>query len=458
LIQVKDASTNEIRYSIADGEAWNVIMENEWGMGINPPQEILLGETIYFQAVKDPIQTSNNEKNIIIVPLKKLSDKIAPTLQDAKFKVAKIDGDELGVYYDEYKDEDGNKLESGIIRLIGRYWRESEKHTVMLTAKTSDGSRSGHMLVEVKKPAQLFDKNVPNNKKPYTTTINIKREPLNIDELCIKYADSIGISPQFIKGQMFQESDHTGGSFNPSYRYEPWRDQYFADPDRNDNWKYYKKQPFWITDESPMGDGEVIPMDHQNVHPIYYPTDHLTQAQYALNHWNDMYWDSKKIEVIGSSDLTIQWWQYYIEAYISSLLFTITPYLIPDNFATNTLKDYIQSEYTDYAQTRKCASYGLIQILYTTAYDQGYNKGLSVESSSAPENLNYEKIEMPLYKSFTLKNLHLDFGENNSTIPEGNWPKGWEKTWKDSWKRYNHKSTYGSEVLNNSKKFYPQAE
>jgi hypothetical protein len=117
------------------------------------------------------------------------------------------------------------------------------------------------------------------------------------------------------------------------------------------------------------------------------------------------------------------------------------------------------NNYTAYAQTRKCASYGLIQMLYTTAQEQGYNEGESIESSSAPEKLNDELVAMPLYKTFTLANLCLEFNvENPTEIPICNWPKGWEQTWKDSWKKYNKRSTYGSDVFNNSKQFYPQAE
>jgi hypothetical protein len=97
-------------------------------------------------------------------------------------------------------------------------------------------------------------------------------------------------------------------------------------------------------------------------------------------------------------------------------------------------------------------------MLYTTAYDMGYNKGESIESSSAPEELNDETVETPLYKKFIEKNLRRQFGEDNPTVPESNWIKGWEQTWKESFKIYNKDPKYGSDVFTHSNKFYPQSK
>ncbi|MEK6755485.1 MAG: hypothetical protein AABZ02_04965, partial [Bacteroidota bacterium] len=63
---------------------------------------------------------------------------------------------------------------------------------------------------------------------------------------------------------------------------------------------------------------------------------------------------------------------------------------------------------------------------------------------------------MPLYRSFTEKNLQLQFARGNGVVPEANWPKGWEQTWMDSFKNYNNDPGYGVSVLDHARKFYPQ--
>ena len=360
-------------------------------------------------------------------------------------------GRRLGVYW-EKKKPDGTDLPSGMIRLIGRYWHEDSVYKVKL--KATYGEKEITKDIVVKKPAKLHDPKV--FKSPYRTTQNIRGKTVDIDELCIKYGGKIGIPPHVIKGQMFQESDKTDNKFNPSYRYEPWQDYNFV------HGKYansYKKQPFWVTGEGPypMGKGEAIPLDHQNVKPRYYPINPITIADFVLDNWN-LYWDSINYKVINSDDLTKRWWNIYIVTTIVRSLFPAYFQEDPYTYAMRFLHAWITANYRDYAQTRKCASYGLIQMLYTTAVRQGYNLGKTIDSSSAPEKLNDENIEMPLYEVFTLRNLRKQFGGEKAIIPEFNWVNGWENTWIESFKSYNGASGYGISVFNHSKKFYPQAK
>jgi len=421
--------------------------------------EILLGETKYYQAKPDP----NNNAGLIFVEMSETSSWVAGG-QPAQFTVtAEKPTNKLGVYY-EFRDNDALKLAGDMIRLIGRYWRQDTTYKVRLNA--TSGTRSGSIVIEVKKPTRLHDSEV--FPKPFKTTENIRGLPLDIDELCIRYGGSIGIPPQVIKGQMFQEGDKSGDRINPSYRYEPWQDSRFANQANRENALAYAQQPFWVTGKppKPMGLGKAIPAqhtpdEHKNVMPIYYPETSTTIAEFALGHWEKIYWNSKDYKIPGSAELTRIWRERFLRYFVQALTVrTSPPVANPDQLATFSVKQYVRDNYTALAQTRKAASYGLVQIIYTTAIMPmlGFNKGKSVDASSSPEELSDETIEMPFYESFTEKNLRRVFGDKNAIVPEGDWAKGWEGTWKESFKPYNDDPPYAKSVFNHAKKFYPQAK
>jgi hypothetical protein len=414
------------------------------------PSDILLGETKYYTAKPDPDQFSN------LIITESSSPKLGDGDKRVKFEDPQIADDavnneKIGVYWD-YLKSDGKGLDSGVVRVIGRYWKQDTTYKVKLHAVLKELGREGAVEIEVKKPAKLHDATVFS--KPYNTTQNIRGESLDIDALCIEYGGKIGIPPQVIKGQMFQESDHTGDRFNPSYRYEPWQDYDFVYNNKQENSDAYMKQPFWVTGESPnpMGEGKDVPRDHQNVKPIYYPTEPISIADYAFQHW-DEYCSQSSNTIIDSPPLT-KTYREYLEACKDA-------WLIPFSgegqysLAKKLIQAKIKEKYIDPAQTRKAASYGFIQMLYTTALEQGFNAGKSISSSLAPEELNDELIEMPFYKKFTEKNLRSLFSGN---VPVSQWPDGWEKTWMNSFKKYNHKPEYPLSVFNNAKKFYPQSK
>jgi hypothetical protein len=433
-------------------------MENVWGWGVGEPESILLGQTIYLQAVAYPARPTT----IFFVPLSNPSERLNPQLAGVRFTVESESGDKLGIYYDEKLDEDGNSLRSDMLRITGRFWKQivskNDKYVVEIAATAS--GRSGKIQFEVKKPARLFDEDVFDY--PYDHTRNIRNEPLDIDSLCIWYGGRIGIPPQVIKGQMFQESDKTGNQFNPSYRYEPWADYGFASKKLNpSHWKDYRKQPFWVTGElqKPMGLGKDVPMDHRNVRPLYYTTDAMTIANYVIKYWPE-YWKSAKSEMVEAKDLTQMWRAKFRTYFVQSLLFPISPpYALPQQRATSDLQQCIKDKYSDLAQTRKSASYGLIQLMYTTAFQPlGFNIGKPIDGSSSPEELNDEVIEMPFYQVFTEKNLTLQLNEEHAPNLNWNWPGGWENTWKNSFGPYNRSDKYATDVFNNAKYFYPQPQ
>jgi hypothetical protein len=454
LIQVKDASTNEIRYSITDGEAGNVILENEWGMGINPPQEILLGETIYFQAVKDPIQTPNHEKNIIIVPLKKLSDKIATTLQDAKFTVSRFKGDEdkLGVYYDTKIDSDGTNLEPGIIRLVGRYWKPGDGNEYIVKLEASTWDRYGHMYVQVKKPIVLGDPSLTDENR-HTKVKDVLGNDLWLDEWIIKYAGEYGIFPQIIKAQIQCESN-----FKPAYRWEPFKD---AEEQREGN---FKGSRYKITlDPRSEGNPPIPWEDHKNARPIYPHGEYMTiwDRFYNNSTWlnpsaSSNTYDGKRSngEYIWSIDDADGWESKFLKA-ISNIENSVDD---ARTLANKWLHDkYRKIDQT--AQTRIVASYGFLQMLYTSAvYLRNYHKDLMNGTCYAhlPEYLNETENNFNYaipYLASILSNVIKELSDK-----DGNWPLGYEAKMKIALNSYNgrkDRNSYGKNVLNVRNIYYP---
>jgi hypothetical protein len=420
---------------------------------------ILLGETKYYQAIPDT--NPKNTDKLIFREMhetngwKRGGDSIKYTVSP-EFPSYK-----LGVYY-EFRDNDGIALEKDLIRLVGRYWTPDTTFKVRLKADSEDGKRHGKIVIGVMKPKRLYK--LASSLPWYNEAWGIRYNRIDIDSLCIWYGGNIGIPPQVIKGQMFQESYKEGGNFWPSYRYEPWADYGFVHQKNKSYALAYMEQPFWVTGKppKPMGSGKDIPpkdtpLGHYNVKPIFYTTEPVTIADYVINHW-DKYFLQSRDSIIGSKALTDKF-RDFLNTYNDILL--LSPFILGDPYsiATSFILGDIHEKYTDYAQTRKAASYGFIQMLYTTAQNMGYNVGKSIDESFGPEELNDETIEMPLYKKFTERNLRIDFeDEKIPVIPEANWPKGWEQTWMDSFWIYNSGDGYSASVFNHAKKFYPQSK
>ncbi len=103
------------------------------------------------------------------------------------------------------------------------------------------------------------------------------------------------------------------------------------------------------------------------------------------------------------------------------------------------------------AQTRIASSYGLLQMLYSTALDQGYREDIS----HLPENLNITdttmNLSIPYQKSLLIQNI-------GASIESGeNWPDGFEKDLYDYiYSNWNTRPTYNDEVFQKSRNYLPQ--
>jgi hypothetical protein len=227
------------------------------------------------------------------------------------------------------------------------------------------------------------------------------------------------------------------------------------------------EQPYWI--EPGIGDGmgtvngaEPVPTDHHNVRPILsfltpYPTTPIKIGDYVADNL-DEYHSGKKLNKVfnskkigGPGKLQETWKKlkkYYLQyggddaEYICDIM----------------IKVYLRQTFTEYAQTRKAASYGYFQMLYTTAIlagRQGPNYPRRPGNYPAPEKMADEDIFTPYILKFIKDNVKRTLGVNKS-FDSNNWKDGFEQGWLDSYYIYNQRPGYNSEVLSNSTYFLPR--
>ncbi|MGD1044782.1 MAG: hypothetical protein ABR936_05580 [Bacteroidota bacterium] len=441
--------------------------------------EILLGQAKYYQAI-------TNRNQLVIVESTK------PELQggasDVTFEVVKVSRDTLGVYYDN-KDEQGNDLPLGMIRLIGVYWDGGEPFKVRLTAKKRSFpiiAEIGYTLSQLAEMRESYEAAsvVVDVKAPYSlgtasnTVTDCFGNSIDIDELIIKFAGENGIPPQLIKGQMEKES-----SFKPKWRYEPFQDAQKTIKD-----KIFNNNKFVITDNSM---GSSFPPSHSNssVYPTFYIQSQIKISRYLYDNWENRYvrygeTDNDPDLILGSKNLNDQWnaeWKK-IKDKVKN----------PKDSAHTFVKSLIMDTSTTFgkgfdrlAQTRIVTSYGFIQMMYTTAITDGkFNAETEgrygptdtqymdkTNSSKYPEMLNEQNILMPRYCDFLLGKLHLLF---NSSIPESQWKitnrkikingkictfncNGFEECWKNAIQLYNfYEPGYGNDVWNRAQNYLPK--
>jgi len=440
-------------------------MENDWEWGTHEPGPILLGQTIYFQAVADPI----NEKRLFFNRLKQTSEKHDPELQGVQFTVELVQGDILGVYY-EKKDEEGTDLRSDILRVIGRYWKEvkSDKDKYIVRIKATSPGRSGEIQVQVNRPDMLGDPNLTDDARKSQVT-DVSGNTLKLDDLIILYAGQTGIPPQIIKGQIEHETQ-----FQPSWRYEPFtdlnvqkdrsiggtRDRYLA-----------ASLPFNIVSGQTITG---LPSSHTNVHPTPYNTTPQGIGDFLVAYWSSRYVKkgngSDPDTIIASPELTQRWSELY-----DSFQEWDNIEDVPDDqlrkavhvrLKAEVLDGTADKDYTLTAQTRKMTSYGFIQMMYIKAVDSWFKETGSLyaaegssyvdktDGSLYPEKLNEQNFLFPRYVDLTLQ--HLRASLPGSLIPQANWQDGFEKAWTKALKKYNPgESNYGKAVMGSSNNYLP---
>jgi hypothetical protein len=254
--------------------------------------------------------------------------------------------------------------------------------------------------------------------------------------------------------------------------------------DSVNNAKYIKKSstenyPF-VVKINPNSMGGDFPAGHTNVTPIQYPTTPIIIADLLGNKlWNYVNLDSLK--VIGKEKYTEKLttelkklFEYFKilneDTNIASRQIAI---MARDSLAKKLLQDTtFRKSYDQVAQTRISASYGFVQMMYTTAVGSKFEYTGNIyastgtmymdknNSSTPPELLNEYSILFPRYVDYTLRHLCKTLDKKKiENVPESNWNGGYEKVWTKVFQKYNSGEVgYGKKVVNFSKKYTPLME
>jgi hypothetical protein len=452
------------------GDWGDALYSGRGELRIEKPRDILLGETKYYQARPDP----NNSAGLIFVEMSETSGWVAGG-QAAQFTVtAEQPVSKLGVYY-EFKDNDGLPLAGDMIRIIGRYWKQDTTYKVRLTA--TSGVRSGSIVIEVKKPDVLGDPNLTDNVR-HTRIIDVKGDTLWLDEEIFRYAGEWGIPPQLIKGQIDKE---TLPHFAFNWRYEPFKDIEFHSSPGKAKLFFKEDIPFVVT-ESSMGTGD-LPTLHRNEVPFPYVNSPVKRSEYVTKNWDAVYVQhhtgDELDKIIGSRDLTKHWAELYSAIRSNNNISDADA----RNEAHNKLKGEIQDpdneefgeDFDDLAQTRIVTSYGLVQMMYTTAVSTTFKETGSwygvpgsvfmdrYAGTLPSEKLNEYEYSFPRYVDWTLQHLRKTLGVGQEEgLPDHNWSDGYESIWVYTMQKHNAGETdtrgtplYGLDVLRRAGQYWP---
>jgi len=438
---------------------------------IKAPSSILLGESRYYY-----VQEVHGNYIIKDTTLATYTPAIACTDWNVNIYENKTDGrpngQKLGVYWETEKPIYGTNninLALGLIRLVGRYWTQDSVYNVMLS--TTYNGKELTKIIEVKKPDILGNPGLTDTER-HTYIKDVKNQDLWLDETIFKYAGKWGIPPQIIKGQIEKET-----SFRNIWRYEPFKDIEIQDNITLKKQYFKTGMPFIVTESSMGGD---LPASHTNEYPNPY-SPIVVRSSYVNANWFGKYVQrhtgEKPDKILGASYLGLnnRWINYYSQIKLENKNISDEE---ARSLAHDSLKSYIQDpknkigkKFNDYAQTRVVTSYGLIQMMYTTAVTTPFSETGSEygnpgsfymnrsQSSLYPEMLNEYEWFFPRYVDLTLKNLRKTLGDVN-ILPDNNWTDGYESVWIYTLQRYNPGDTnnekdplYGIDILKRTKNY-----
>jgi hypothetical protein len=474
------------------GNTWNVVMRIRNPLSnqcVNPGNavkfeylniwvvlvdEILVGESKYYYLAgndDDGWGLKDDWRPGMPVPARKT---------EVTFSVVPpIEGGRPAVYWEEKKPMTSapkQPLPDGIIRLVGRFFDadDQQKNTVQLTASFITGYGEDYTSIdaEVKKPARLL---TPGQSPTYRLSRDVFDNEMSIDSICIAYGGRYGVPPHFLKGHMRQEAGRKDfGAYTglaPSYRYEPFSRW----AQLSNAWKLDERYNggLWIVDPKrtgyEMGTGKMIPM-HQNVCDMPYPRS-------PKSVW-DILWDNSEIVNTGTdvehrvygkrladgrmnfpkeySGICNEYARLLLRASFYSYLLSKTK----EQIAREDMIVYLRDKWEGgaksmVAQTRLASSYGLLQMMYSTAVEQiDYP---STDPNIRPEDFNVTDIG--LFYCLEYMKMMLEVKLTTAVEQDGNWPKGFEYYFKKYiWPTWNPGNDYPKSVYSYTQRFLPQSK
>jgi hypothetical protein len=359
-----------------------------------------------------------------------------------------------GVYWEKkwYNKSIGTNLDlyAAMIRVIGRYWEEGKEDDYKVTLKAQYDNKTIERDLKVAKPSKLLSKNISTS---YNTYRDVDGSEKNLDNICVEEGGKYGILPHIIKGQIFQEAAKENGIFYPSYRYEPFSTQW-------DKYLPYWSGRFYFKDTLSTDYSDVP--NHVNVKYIDYIRKAKTvwgiikdysqlinpnnSSQYGKrNTDHTMSYNKKRFKEIQNK------YDEFLNSYKENKRLTS---IDAADCANARMAKYFKNEWkkgkaeTAVAQTRCASSYGLIQLLYTTARDD--SRGIKYEKDALPENLNL----LSFFSDFIKYEKRL---LTKGLTQENNWDSGFETTIKNKiLAMWNTAEDYPPTIIANSQMFLPK--
>jgi hypothetical protein len=351
-------------------------------------------------------------------------------------------------------------LDEGLIRIIGRYWREgSEENKVNLWVhSTTKLELFGKRLIEVKKPAKLGKSN--------NSIGDFQGQPFDLDAVLVKFGGENGIPPQMIKGQIEKESQFTN-----VYRYEPFED-ISIQKDKLSSQRFLKGTdgrdfPFVVTTDGMGGD---FPANHTNIKPRDYERSPRRMGEFLETYFH-RYVNRQDRLVLGKKEYTSQLTKQLRRFFQDFVEWGLSEGSAVDQ-AIDVMKAYFHFkefglDYDLWAQTRISTSYGLVQLLYATSVRSSFEETgdryaaagtIYMERTDAglpPERLNEHEFLLPRYVDWTLQHLRRAMG-NPIEMPPDNWQNGFEEKWWRAFQMHNPgKTGYGQDVVSRADRYSP---
>ncbi|AFH50497.1 Hypothetical protein IALB_2794 [Ignavibacterium album JCM 16511] len=277
------------------------------------------------------------------------------------------------VYYTGKNKLEINDLPDGMIRVIGRYLGKTIDNKVQLFTEKENGI-SDTINIQVIRPSRLGE-DILSITGP-TKIDYVDSTYRNIDSLIINIAGELGIPPQFLMGIVEQENPNGLG-----YRYEPFSDMLERKEFRNK----YPTHRYWIESETNLG-SPTVP-HHNNLKDALGPINNYPGYTTVWEIFNEKNKGKNKMYTLNvyywyKDDFWNPYQKYYYEnlkdkgldtlvAADSSRVLADTSYVIflRDSIGGFGMKGTV-------AQTRIFASYGFMQLVYSSAiktkYDYNY--------------------------------------------------------------------------------------
>ena len=253
--------------------------------------------------------------------------------------------------------------------------------------------------------------------------------------------------------------DSIGIGFAPSYRYEPYTVQFWSSIKNNSEYnKFYIKDSTYSFNSVPYHNHVLYHDYFRNIKTVWNIIEDQSRlvnssnsdTTYGRRVNNFMNFSPYTDTSIGIQQKYNDFKDYYIQKYQSRLTMTE----IADSTNERMIK-YFKKEWKNkgaeniIAQTRAASSYGLLQMLYTTA------RGREYPNDTIPENINllkYFELFLKTQKKYLQDGIGINVESGN------NWTDGFEyslstKIYVPNW---NTISTYAKAVYTNSKMFLPK--